>query len=168
MKNITYGAPRLVDWMARIQVGSATMRIHFTGGALTQYGVTPAQYTTSDGFVQAAIEQSEYYKEGRIIKVRELEIAGATNEPQRKAQKTEQQKEAMDIVESTVNTDAMEAERTVEVSCLQDAQAYLQEQYGIANFRVRTYDAAQKAAVAHGIKFVGAKFDELSDSPEQD
>ena len=51
----------------------------------------------------------------------------------------------------------------VEASCLQDAQAYLQEQFNISSYKVRSYDAAQKAASEHGVKFVGAaKFDTLN------
>ena len=42
MEKITYGAPRLVDWVAQIKAGAATVSVHFTGGALTSYGVTPA------------------------------------------------------------------------------------------------------------------------------
>ena len=48
MKKITYGAPNLVDWVAQIKAGAATVRVHFTGGALTSYGVTPAEYSESD------------------------------------------------------------------------------------------------------------------------
>lgn len=52
MEKITYGAPRLVDWVAQIKTGAATVRVHFAGGALTSYGVTPAEYTTSNPFIQ--------------------------------------------------------------------------------------------------------------------
>lgn len=58
MEKITYGAPRLVDWVAQIKAGAATVRVHFTGGALTSYGVTPAEYTTANPFIQKVIEQS--------------------------------------------------------------------------------------------------------------
>lgn len=70
MEKITYGAPRLVDWVAQIKAGAATVRVHFTGGALTSYGVTPAEYTTANPFIQKVIEQSTYFKEGRIILLR--------------------------------------------------------------------------------------------------
>ena len=52
MEKITYGAPRLIDWVAQIKVGAATVRVHFTGGALTSYGVTHAEFSTSDPFLQ--------------------------------------------------------------------------------------------------------------------
>jgi len=55
MEKITYGAPRLVDWVAQIKAGAATVRVHFTGGALTSYGVTPAEYTTANPFIQKVI-----------------------------------------------------------------------------------------------------------------
>ena len=65
MEKITYGAPRLVDWVAQIKVGAASVRVHFTGGALTSYGVTPAEFTTSNPFIQKVIENSSYFKEDR-------------------------------------------------------------------------------------------------------
>lgn len=75
MEKITYGAPRLVDWVAQIKAGAATVRVHFTGGALTSYGVTPAEYTTENRFLQKVIEQSSYYKEGRIVRLRSTTVA---------------------------------------------------------------------------------------------
>ena len=74
MEKITYGAPRLVDWVAQIKAGAATVRVHFTGGALTSYGVTPAEYTTANPFIQKVIEQSTYFKEGRIILLRRTNL----------------------------------------------------------------------------------------------
>ena len=66
MEKVTYGAPQYMDWVAQIKAGAATVTVHFTGGALTVYGVTPAQYTTTNPFIQKAIEMSSYFKEGRI------------------------------------------------------------------------------------------------------
>lgn len=197
MEKITYGAPRLVDWVAQIKAGAATVRVHFTGGALTAYGVTPAEYTTNNPFIQKVIEQSAYFKEGRIIKLRETDMP----EPAKtvKAQKAKAQKPKQEAQKAPVFTDYMagvdqrsknmmveynldtdgevavsdeeQAEETaeaedeaeggltkVEVSCLQDAQAYLQENYGIASWKVRSYESAQRAAMEHGVEFVGSKF----------
>lgn len=198
MEKITYGAPRLVDWVAQIKVGSATLRIHFTGGALTSYGITPAEYTTANPFIQRVIEQSNYFKEGRIIHLRRMEIAdtGMSN-PMCKAKfKAQPQayspaESAEPVAETQVSAVAKEAETAVgdvastvaedtasvaeesreegeadadyiEVSttCLPDAQAYLQEKFGISSYKIRSYEAAQRAASEHGIRFVGARFGE--------
>ena len=47
----------------------------------------------------------------------------------------------------------------VEVSCLQDAQGYLQEKFGIPTYKVRSYEAAQQAASEHGVRFTGGNFE---------
>ncbi len=75
------------------------------------------------------------------------------------AKKPEQTAEDIEDVAEAVATDSL---TIVEASCLQDAQAYLQEQFNISSYKVRSYDAAQKAASEHGVKFVGAKFDTLN------
>lgn len=188
MEKITYGAPRLVDWVAQIKAGAATVRVHFTGGALTAYGVTPAEYTTDNPFIQKVIEQSTYFKEGRIITLRKATLPETTKTA--KVQKANQQKPKQELqkapavsdtsvaptpVEIPDVTDEPKDEETtetveetvdgltkVEASCLQDAQAYLQENFNIASYKVRSYDAAQRAASEHGVQFVGAKFDTMN------
>ncbi len=206
MEKITYGAPRLVDWVAQIKAGAATVRVHFTGGALTSYGVTPAEYTTANPFIQKVIEQSTYFKEGRITLLRKTAMpdvakptkatkpkpkASASPKPQTKAPAPEtpapvpaEVEAKVEEAESPAPVPVPEAEQSaeevtasaeenaddeaadgltiVEASCLQDAQAYLQEQFNISSYKVRSYDAAQKAASEHGVKFVGAKFDTLN------
>lgn len=192
MKKITYGAPRLVDWVAQIKAGAATVRVHFIGGALTTYGVTPAEFTTSNPFIQKVIEQSSYYKEGRIIFMREIEIKDpikpAKGEKSESAEnpkptKEEQIKETNTLVtEKDPSETYTELEKKpednapgkdengsltkIEVSCLPDAQAYLQEQFNIASYKIRSCEAAQRAAAEHGIQFIGGKFDTLNGKPE--
>lgn len=180
MEKITYGAPRLVDWVAQIKAGAATVRVHFSGGALTSYGVTPAEYTTDNPFIQKVIEQSTYFKEGRIILLRRTGTAtkGSPDKPTTPKPK-QQPATANKPAEPTsgTNDDAAATEGTaedadsgmvrVETSCLQDAQAYLQENFNISSYKVRSYDAAQRAATEHGVKFVGAKFDILNGGSEE-
>lgn len=166
MEKITYGAPRLVDWVAQIKAGAATVRVHFTGGALTSYGVTPAEYTTANPFIQKVIEQSTYFKEGRIILLRRTalpDVAAKSLAPAPVPEAEQSAEEATASAEEVANDEAADGFTIVEASCLQDAQAYLQEQFNISSYKVRSYDAAQKAASEHGVKFVGAaKFDTLN------
>lgn len=203
MEKVTYGAPRLMDWIAQIKAGAATVTVHFTGGALTVYGVTPAQYTTTNPVIQKAIEMSSYFKEGRITLIKRVQLtspakpgkAKKTPKPQPLAQEVspaEEKKEqsatvpAPEVVEeSTTETKSdnatpasEESEQTetevndaalisVEVSCLQDAQDHLQQNFSIPSYKVRTYESAQKAAMEHGILFVGGKFAPLGSSTEE-
>lgn len=193
MEKITYGAPRLVDWVAQIKVGAASVRVHFTGGALTSYGVTPAEFTTSNPFIQKVIENSSYFKEGRIIIQRRATI----EEPKKPAPKAKpkaqpapqpapQPKAEEPVAETPAPTPApVEAEpqeaaepepaaeaqteeaeangiTKVPVTCLPDAHAYLQENFNISSYKVRSCEIAQKIAAEHGIQFTGGKFDTLN------
>ena len=199
MEKITYGAPRLVDWVAQIKVGAASVRVHFTGGALTSYGVTPAEFTTSNPFIQKVIENSSYFKEGRIIIQRRATI----EEPKKPAPKAKpkaqpapqpapQSKAEEPVAETPAPTlapveaepqetaepepaaeaQAGEAEPNgitkVPVTCLPDAQAYLQENFNISSYKVRSCEIAQKIAAEHGIQFTGGKFDTLNVSKAED
>lgn len=199
MEKITYGAPRLVDWVAQIKVGAASVRVHFTGGALTSYGVTPAEFTTSNPFIQKVIENSSYFKEGRIIVQRRAKI----EEPQKPAPKAKPkaqpafqstpaqqpkaeetvvethapapvpvESESLEAAEPDAEAPAEESEATgitkVPVTCLPDAQAYIQENFNISSYKVRSCEIAQKIAAEHGIQFTGGKFDTLSGSKTED
>lgn len=201
MEKITYGAPRLVDWVAQIKVGAASVRVHFTGGALTSYGVTPAEFTTSNPFIQKVIENSSYFKEGRIKVLRKAEI----EEPKKPAPKAKpkaqpapqpapapQPKAEEPVAETPAPTPApvkAEAQEAAEpepaaeaqaeeaeangitkvpVTCLPDAQAYLQENFNISSYKVRSCEIAQKIASEHGIRFTGGKFDTLNGSKAED
>lgn len=173
MEKITYGAPRLVDWVAQIKVGAASVRVHFTGGALTSYGVTPAEFTTSNPFIQKVIENSSYFKEGRIIIQRRATI----EEPKKPAPKAKPKAqpapqpaptpapvEAEPEPVAEAQTEEAEANgiTKVPVTCLPDAHAYLQENFNISSYKVRSCEIAQKIAAEHGIQFTGGKFDTLN------
>jgi len=88
MKLKTYGVSGLMDWTAQIKVGKATMSVHFTGGALTAYGVTPAKYSTSNAFYQRVIEESDYFKSGRIQLLSTMDVPGDATKKPRKAANT--------------------------------------------------------------------------------
>lgn len=199
MEKVTYGAPRYMDWVAQIKSGAATVRVHFTGGALTVYGVTPAEYTTTNPFIQKVIEQSKYFKEGRITLLKRITLPDATTAKPKKAQKAQPQTptpepapkpqpvetkaeetheapapkgaepvveekeksyEATVAQEATGETPAAPANglTPVEVSDLQDAQGYLQQNFNISSYKVRSRVSAQKAANEHGVMFVGGGF----------
>lgn len=192
MEKITYGVPGLVDWVAQIKAGAATVKVHFVGGALTSYGVTPAEYTTANPFIQKVIEQSSHFKSGRIIELRKTTVADTVKpkaKPQPKptpkapAPAPEAESKPQSAPASTVEnapeptptapeegvkaeteemTEAAEVPaddlNKVEVSCIQDAQAYLQENFNIPTYKIRTRPSAQRAAAEHGVMFVGGGF----------
>ena len=81
----TYGVSSLMDWTTQIKTGKVSVSVHFTGGALTAYGVTPAKYSTSNPFFQSVIENSEQFKSGRIMLLGEMEVPDDAATKARKA-----------------------------------------------------------------------------------
>lgn len=65
-KRITYGVSGMMEFQAVVKVGRSKMKVLFTDGSLTAYGVNPAIYTTDNLMVQHAIENSDHFKRGRI------------------------------------------------------------------------------------------------------
>ena len=80
IKKKTYAVNGLMEWIAVIPCGRATMTVPFTGGSLSGYGVVPAQFTTEDPMKQMIIERSDYYKSGKIVLLRETEGTGKYKE----------------------------------------------------------------------------------------
>lgn len=161
MERITYEAPGLIDWSAQIRVGRATLKVHFTGGAPSAYGVTPAEYTTDNPFMQRVIEQSGYFKEGRIrIGRRE----GMPEPEKPKAAPAPADDAEADDAEGGEPVGLVE----FEVTCLQDAQDFLQREYGIPSYKVRYKTTAQRAAKEHGVVFVGGGFSSENAEPAEE
>ena len=63
----TYGVAGMMEWNALIPVGRTTLRVHFTGGAVPGYGVSPATITTDNPAVIHLIEQSHWFKKRKIL-----------------------------------------------------------------------------------------------------
>lgn len=72
-RTVTYGVNGLMEWWVDIPTGSKQkpmLKVRFEGGQITGYGVAPARFTTADPVVQHLIENSKYFRTGRIFKVR--------------------------------------------------------------------------------------------------
>lgn len=80
IKRKTYAVNGIMEWVALINAGKAQMKVHFSGGSLTGYGVTPATFTTEDPMKQAIIENSHYFKSGKIYLSREYNGTGKYKE----------------------------------------------------------------------------------------
>ena len=66
----TYGVRGLLEWQLSLPAGNATLLLHFTGGIMGTNGVLPAKYTTGNKVLQRLIEESKYFKSGRIVILR--------------------------------------------------------------------------------------------------
>lgn len=149
MKTITYGAEGLMDWQAEIQLGKAKLNVTFSGGTMTKYGVTPAEYTTSNEFVQKAIENSTYFKTGRIKIVRCIDTSATTE-----TTSEEEAPNATAKVNIIIPDNATEVKvKKIEVSCLPEAQEYLRDNFGISTSAVTSKAKAQDYAKQYGIQF---------------
>lgn len=166
MKIKTYGVPELTEWHGKVKAGSIEVNLSFRGGTSSPSGAQPAYLVTKDPIIQFVIENSKEFKNGFIILLMTQEMPG--NHPRmRVAQKAVNlcdkgnSEKALDeeagLLQDAEDNDANNNTK-IEVGCLQDAQAYLQEKYGISSYKVRSYESAQKAAQDHGVEFVGGKF----------
>lgn len=61
-----FGVYGLTEWETLIPAGRAKLRVRFTGGSLSGYGVVPATFTTYNLHVKLLIENSPQFKSGRI------------------------------------------------------------------------------------------------------
>lgn len=176
----TYGVNGLMEWDTAIPVGKAIMKVHFSGGSLTGYGVTPATFTTEDPIKQRIIENSDYFKSGKIVVVRETEGTGKYKE-----RIIEHHADAGThmggiaatagvVLDSALNpdgapavnvsepkaeqlgTETVEAGFTnVEVTDIDQARDYLAEKFLIARSSIRSRISVLNEAAQRGIKFVG-------------
>lgn len=146
MKRKTYGVSGLMDWTTQIKAGKAMVTVHFTGGALTAYGVTPATYSTTDAFFQRVIEGSAQFRSGKIALLSEMEVGGNPDAA-----------DAAHTVAKGEAEDGDEEGTVVEVPDRYDAVVYLKEHFpdkGYTSTALRTKAAFDAACRAHGVRFV--------------
>ncbi len=71
---VTYGVNGMMEWHAMIPVGRSVLRVHFSGGTVTGYGVTPATFTTDNPAVIYLIENSYWFRKNKIIKLQKTRV----------------------------------------------------------------------------------------------
>lgn len=161
----TYGIHDLVEWITNIVMGAVSFRVHFTGGAVTTAGTTPATYTTSDPIVQMAIERSSEFKSGRIKLLRSYdtgkEVAVLRNavrtQPQEKiAEDAESDtREALAFEDAEITEDA--TLRRIEVANADDARNWLRDNCGIPTGKLRNKEIIASTAANCGVEFIYTK-----------
>ena len=151
-----------MDWTTQIKAGKAMVTVHFTGGALTAYGVTPATYSTTDAFFQRVIEGSAQFRSGKIALLSEMEVSGNPDASDA-ARKVAKDKAAVGASDAALTEAKGEAENgdeegtVVEVPDRYDAVVYLKEHFpgnGYTSTALRTKAAFDAACRAHGVRFV--------------
>lgn len=122
----TYGAHGMIEWHPIIRVGKVDFHFEFSGGALNAYGVTPAEFTTTDKVLQHVIEHSSYFKQGRIKLLRQFEVADAPSQVKK-----------------------VGAGR--EVEGYEEAKRVMKDEYGIDWKQLRTLEQVKKMADQIGL-----------------
>lgn len=61
-----YGVDGLTEWQVLLVAGRAKVKLRFTGGSMSGYGQVPAKFITKNAAIAKIIENSEYFKQGRI------------------------------------------------------------------------------------------------------
>lgn len=161
----TYGVTGLMDWTTQLKVGKGCVSVHFTGGALTAYGVTPAKYQTKNEFFQRVIEGSDDFKRGRIKLLGVTEVAddGKVKKVVKKVVK--KAAAVVPAVESAAEAtgDAAAADcvmedgvQAVAVADRYEAVQYLKEHFdgGLTMTMLRTKEAFEEAQKRFGVRFV--------------
>lgn len=162
----------MMDYTFQIKVGKASVSLHFSGGSLTAYGVTPAKYSTSNPVFQHVIERSEPFKNGRIRLLGEMEVADDAAAKSRKAVSAARKSlkpavvvelSAPEEAESAGKADELSAVESaggpvrVEVGYRYDAVEYLKEHFpekGYTSTKLRTGVAFDAACKECGVEFV--------------
>lgn len=158
----TYGVSGLMHWTTQIKAGKGSVSVHFTGGALTAYGVTPAKFSTSNPFFQNVIENSEQFQSGRIELIGEIEVAdedrsAVTNTSEDIPTKEGEAHKGEKHVNDSQGASAVVGECKIEVADKSEAIEYLKEHYSDKNYSatgLRTKGAFEAACKECGVEFV--------------
>lgn len=134
-----YGIHGLYEWKPVIKVGHATFSPHFEGGTIDKNGVTPARYTSTNKVEQTIIENSSYYKNGRIFLMCE---SGEDDEPP-----TNNNKES----ESTEKESENKNLQPMSFASVNDAVAFMMENYGYMRSQLPSKRSIQDAGKEQGL-----------------
>lgn len=126
-----YGTVGLMEWVAVIKAGKSKFSFHFSGGTLTGYGVTPAIFETDNELYQQVIEDSDFFKRGKI---QLLATEGSEAESA-----------------ATESTGALE---TVNMPTVKDARQFLIDGYKVEASKLLRKDDVVRYGRSKGIEFV--------------
>ena len=142
-----YGAPGLQEWTLVLGNGPR-LHLHFEHGSQNAFGASPAEYRTDNKFFQTIIEQSNYFKEGRIVLLDEVVLEEEENDSsvpsdaESEEQESEPQKESL-----------TEESKKMTFPSVDDAREYAVEKLGVAASSVRSRAALEKALADAGVVF---------------
>lgn len=132
----TYGEMSgMMEWHPIIHAGRTKFQPTFAGGGNSAFGISPAKYTTDDPFRQFIIEQSDFFKKGRI------EILY-----------TSEQGEDEVSEDTAEEAQSVTAElKPMEFAATSDAANYLHETFNVAKTRLRSRDSIVNVGKENGL-----------------
>lgn len=164
-----YGVYNIVEWLAIIKAGKASVKVLFSGGAMTTQGVTPATHSTTNPVVQLAIERSSDFRSGKIRLIETYPLDGEVV-VERNAAKADASAEISDKDQGVKNEgdgssdEADKAEETddsgplesseIKFACNEDARDYLEEHFGAARSKLKTRADIAACGQEHGVSIV--------------
>lgn len=152
---VVYAVDGTLEWNALIKVGLASVNIPFRYGSFSGNSKTFAEHRTDDRYKQFVIENSSYFKNGKIRIEKDLRVE--VEEPV----SVSIEHPGLDELRSgdeLVTGVAIDNEVTeVEVASLEDAKAYLIERFGLNASALRSKKSILSAATVNRIIFVGAE-----------
>ena len=132
--NKTYGIYGLLEWHGYVTSGTTRMKVSFTNGSTSAWGVAPATFTTKDALTQHIIENSDQFKGGRIRLVRSVAIAEPTKPQSAKPQAPNEEAKQLSF------------------SCNDEAKDYLVENFGAERAKIMTRRQIEDFAKSKGIE----------------
>lgn len=142
-----YGAPGLQEWTLVLGNGPR-LHLHFEHGSQNAFGASPAEYRTDNKFFQTIIEQSSYFKEGRIVLLDEVVLEAEENDGS-VSSVTESEEQASEAQEEAQPKLAMK----MSFPSVDDAREYAVEKLGVAASSVRSRAALEKSLSDAGVVF---------------
>lgn len=142
-----YGIRGLLEWHGILTSNGVKMKVDFTNGSVTAYGVAPATLMTKDDLTQHIIENSDQFKSGRIHIEKVIPLPGEEKEDATNA--TEPEAAPASPIEG--------APLKVEVSDKMAAVEYLKEHFAEKEYtsvKLRTKSAFDAACKECGVEFV--------------
>lgn len=136
-----YGMNGLLEWHGIVTANGVKMKVDFTNGSVTAFGVAPATFATRNELTQFILENSDMYKSGRIRIVQMVQEDTPAEEEAPEQAPAEAEAQTQEYVEK-------------KFACGDDAKAYLMEEHGFPISHLRNKSQMEAAAAQVGIKIV--------------
>ena len=155
----TYGIYGLLEWHGYVEGNGVKMKVDFTNGSATAWGVAPATFTTKHELTQLIIENSDMFKKGRIKIVRSTPLPEENKAETKAKPATAQPKPAETQPETPAEAAMPQGEsdtRVITVADKADAIEWLKENYadkGYTATKLRTQTAFEEACKECNVDF---------------